>query len=64
MQNESINTDYIVLSNQTLVGNDVTISKPNGPVEINKGNVIIKGSNGVTINDCFEVKRGAILEIR
>ena len=38
--------------------------QPNGPVEVNKGNTIINGTNGVTINDSFEVKNGASLEIR
>ena len=31
---------------------------------IGKGNTIINGTNGVTINDSFEVKNGASLEIR
>lgn len=64
MQNESVNRDYEVFSNQTIAGSNVTTSKPNGPVEINKGNTIIKGSNGVTINNSFEVKNGTSLEIR
>ena len=64
MQNESINTDYKVFSNQTVAGSNVTASKPNGPVEINKGNTIIKSTNGVTINNNFEIKNGATLEIQ
>lgn len=64
MQNESVNRDYEVFSNQTIAGSNVTISIPNGPVEINKGNTIIKGTNGVTVNDSFEVKKGASLEMR
>ena len=40
------------------------VIKPSGPVEINKGNTIIKSTNGVTINDSFEVKNGASIEIR
>ena len=64
LQNESVNTDYEVFSCQTFAGSNVTIYKPNGPVEVNKGNTIINGTNGVTINDSFEVKYGASLEIR
>lgn len=64
LQNESVNTDYEVFSSQTFAGSNVTIYKPNGPVEVNKGNTIINGTNGVTINDSFEVKNGASLEIR
>ena len=64
LQNESVNTDYEVFSNQTFAGSNVTTDKPNGPVEVNKGNTIINGTNGVTINDSFEVKYGASLEIR
>lgn len=64
MQDESINTDYQVFSNQTIAGSDVTTNKPNGPVKINKGNTIIKSTNGVTIYNSFEVKEGASLEIR
>ena len=64
MQNESINGDYEVFSNQTIAGSNVTTNKPSGPVEINKGNTIIKSTNGVTINDSFEVKNGASIEIR
>ena len=64
IQNESINTDYEVISNQTNVGSNVTPDKPNGSVEINKGNTIIKSTNGIIIHDSFEVKKGASLEIR
>ena len=64
LQNESFNTDYEVFSSQTFAGSNVTTDKPNGPVEVNKGNTIINGTNGVTINDSFEVKNGASLEIR
>lgn len=64
IQDESINTDYEVISNQTIAGSNVTTDKPNGPIEINKGKTIIKCTNGVTINDSFDVKKGASLEIR
>ena len=64
MQNESIYSDYRVFSGQTIAGSNVTTNKSNGPVEINKGNTTIKSTNGVTIYDSFEVKKGAILEIQ
>lgn len=64
IQDEVVNSDYEVFSNQTFAGSNVTTNKPNGPVEINKGSTIINGSTGVTINDSFEVKKGASLEIR
>lgn len=64
MQDESINRDYAVFSNQTIAGSNVTTTKPNGPVEINKGKTTIKGTNGVIISNSFEVKAGASLEIK
>ena len=64
IQNESINGDYQVFSNQTFAGNNVTTNKPYGPVEINSGKTTIEGTNGVTINNNFEVKTGASLEIK
>lgn len=64
MQNESINRDYEVFSNQTIAGSNVTTNVSSGPVTINKGKTTIKGINGVTINDSFEVKNGASIEIR
>lgn len=51
-------------SNQTIAGSNVTTTKPNGLVEINKGKTKIKGTNGVTISNSFEVKAGASLEIK
>ena len=39
-------------------------NKPYGPVEINSGKTTIEGTNGVTINNNFEVKTGASLEIK
>jgi len=64
MQNESINRDYELYSNQTIAGSNVTTNVSSGPVKINKGKTTIKGTNGVTINDSFEVKNGASIEIR
>lgn len=64
MQDESINRDYDVFSYQTFAGSNVTTVKPNGPVEINKGKTIIRGTNGVTISNSFKVKGGASLEIK
>lgn len=63
MQNESVNRDFDIYSNQTIAGSNVTTINPIGPVIINKGKTIIKGSNGITINNDFEVKGGASLEI-
>lgn len=62
IQNEFINRDYVVYSNQTFAGSDVTTAVPNGPVEINKGKTVIKGTE-VTINKNFKVKSGASLTI-
>lgn len=64
LQNESIKGDYQIFSNQTFAGSNVTTNKPNGPIEIIKGKTTIIGTNGVTINNSFEVKSGASLEIR
>lgn len=62
IQNEFINRDYEVYSNQTFAGSDVTTAVPNGPVEINKGKTVIKGTE-VTINKNFKVNSGASLTI-
>ena len=64
LQNESIIGDLDVFSTQTYAGSNVITNRPTGPVEINKGSTIIRGTNGVTISDSFEVKDNASLEIR
>ena len=62
IQNEIIGKDYHAVSKNVTIGEDVTAIKPNGPVIIESGTTTINADN-VIIEDGFEVKIGASLEI-
>lgn len=62
MQNETIKFDQDVFSNKTFIGHDVTSTKPQGPVTLERGKLTIN-STQVTIKNSFEVKKGAEFEI-
>ena len=47
----------------TFVGSDVTTSKPQGAVSIDKGKLTNKSQGDMIIKNNFEVKLGAELEI-
>ena len=64
LQNETIINNLPIFSTTTYAGSDVTISKPQGPVSIEKGKVTNKCNGTVTIKNNFEVKIGAELEIK
>ncbi len=63
LQNEDIVRNLSIFSSNTYVGNNVNSSITQGPVTIHKGKVINKSAGGVTIQNDFEVKSGAELEI-
>ncbi len=63
IQNEYIYGKLHILSDEVTVGSNVTLSKPQGPVTIEKGDLEIKGVNGVTFKNDFEVKKGATLNV-
>ena len=62
MQNETIKFDQDVFSNKTFIGRNVTNSKPQGVVTLERGKLTIN-SPQVTIKNSFEVKKGAEFEI-
>ena len=63
LQNETIIKDLPIFSTATYVGSDVTSTKDQGPVSIEKGKVTNKSQGAVTIKNNFEIKLGAELEI-
>lgn len=63
LQNETILKDLPIFSTNTYIGSDVTSTKDQGPVSIEKGKVTNKSQGAVTIKNNFEIKKGAELEI-
>lgn len=63
LQNEMIGWDYHVISKNALIGRNVTNRRTEGEFVIEKGKTTIYAPRGTTINDSFEVKIGAELEI-
>lgn len=63
LQNETIVKDFLVFSDNTYAGSDVTTMKAQGPVVIESGKVINRSNNEAFIKNDFEVKLGAELEI-
>lgn len=63
LQNEEIVRNVAIFSYRTYAGSDVTTEKAQGPVTITSGKVTNISKNEVIINDVFEVKNGAELEI-
>ena len=63
LQNETIISNLPIFSTSTYMGSDVTTSKPQGPVTIEKGKVTNKSHGSVTIKNNFDVRLGAELEI-
>ena len=63
IQNKTItqNTEFSGITID--IGSDVTDEIAHGPVTINNGNVIIDGTQGVTIKNDFEINTGASLII-
>ena len=65
IQNTAFSDYTIYINSPIAVGYDVTTTKPYGNVSIEPGgHVILKKGQGVTINNGFECKSGAILEIK
>ena len=63
LQNETILKDLHIFSTNTYIGSDVTSTKDQGSVSIEKGKVTNKSQGAVTIKNNFEIKKGAELEI-
>lgn len=63
LQNEDIIRNLSVFSMNTYVGSNVNSSLTQGPVTIHKGKVINKSAESIAIQNDFEVKSGAELEI-
>lgn len=61
--NETISTNRHIIAGHTFVGNDVTGTKPEGPVEVITGNLSINVGNGVVLKNNFKVDKGATLHI-
>jgi len=64
IQNETLTDNSIFVSGETFVGKDVTPLLNEGPVVIDNGKTAIVNRHGVTIKNSFEVKRGAVFEIK
>lgn len=64
IQNESIPSNRIYLSDGISIGSDVTPLQGNGPVTIEGGKTIIYNPSVTMIKNDFEVKKGAIFEIK
>lgn len=63
VQNDTIANESLVWSNQAVIGRDVTTTKPQGPVFVEKDQMTIKAPNGATIKNNFTLKKGASLVI-
>ena len=63
IQNDSFENDVKIYSESINIGSNVTSSRPEGAVIIEKGETEIMLRNGVNIKNDFEVKRGAEFEI-
>ena len=65
IQNETITNDAYYHAYPIAIGYDVTTSQSYGPVTVESGNgLFINNSQGVTIKNDFECKKGAVLEIK
>jgi hypothetical protein len=64
IQDETYTNNTTIVAKEVFVGSDVTTTMPNGAVVIQNGNVSIRGIDGVTIKNDFEVKSGASFEVR
>ena len=64
IQNDTITDNRIYISDPTSIGSDVTPQQENGPVAIEGGKTIIFNQSGIMIKNDFEVKEGAIFEIK
>lgn len=64
VQNKKFDQDIHIFSNNTFIGFDVTENEPYGHVLLNQGALTIQSNNGVTIKNDFEVKKGAVFEIK
>ena len=52
-----------IIANHTTIGENVTTSKPEGPVVVKRGKMKINNAGNVTIESGFNVEKGAEFEI-
>lgn len=66
IQNETFDYPvHVISSNKTYIGTNVTNQQPTGNVEIkNRGSMVVKKKNGVTIENGFSVELGSTFEIK
>ena len=65
IQNDTIADYSVCYSDNLQIGRNVTTHRPYGAVSVESGaSLNIYGINGVTIKNSFEVKPGAVMEIR
>ena len=63
LQNESLADNLNVMAYELSIGSNVDSTRDPGPVTVENGESVISTNNGVTIQNNFEVKLGASLEI-
>jgi hypothetical protein len=63
LQNEFLEHGLNVNANNVYIGRNVASDRQQGPVTVENGKSTIRGKNGVTISNDFEVKLGAVVEI-
>ena len=63
LQNESLADNLNVMAYELSIGSSVDNTRNSGPVTVENGKSVISTMNGVTIQNDFEVKLGASLEI-
>lgn len=63
IQNETFDGQRVIWANEVQIGSNVTTNKPTGPVSIESGSTVIHSRN-VTIKNDFEVKTGALFEVK
>lgn len=64
IQNETINEDRHIVSEETYIGYNVTTEKAEGPVVIESSTTDICIGDGTLIKNDFEVKKGVTFEIK
>ena len=64
LQNEQLSTNVSFLANRVYIGSDVTSEKSVGPVSITAGKTNIQVSSWLDIKNDFEVKQGAMFEVK
>lgn len=64
IQNETFSQSQTINAREVFIGNDVTASKPQGPVSVENGTLQINYQDKTFIKNNFQVKKGAKLKIQ